>query len=72
MSYQIVTKNYTLHKEKMTTQLKMTLVFKGCVRYIFAILFFKSKREHLSNQKKRFLFHFKSSFRSGENQILVF
>ena len=23
--------------------------FKGCVRYIFASLFFQSKREHLSN-----------------------
>ena len=23
--------------------------FKGCVRYIFASFFFKSKREHLSN-----------------------
>ena len=23
--------------------------FKGCVRYIFANLFFKSKQEHLSN-----------------------
>ena len=29
-------------------QLTAELV-KGCVRYIFASLFFKSKREHLSN-----------------------
>ena len=46
--------------------------FKGCVRYIFASVFFKSKREHLSNEEKCFLFHFKSSFRSQENQILEF
>ena len=46
--------------------------FKGCVRYIFANLFFKSKREHLWNLEKCFLFHFKSSFRYRENQILVF
>ena len=43
---------------------------KGCVHYIFAGLFFKSKRERLSNQEKSSLFHFKSSFRSRENQIL--
>ena len=42
----------------------------GCVRYIFASLFFKSKRQHLSNQEKCFLFRFKSSFCSQENQIL--
>ena len=45
---------------------------KSCVRYIFAILFFKSKGEHLWNLEKCFLLHFKSSFRSPENQILVF
>ena len=35
--------------------------FEGCVRYIFASLFSKSKGEH-----------FKSSFRSSDNQILTF
>ena len=35
---------------------------KGCVRYIFASLFCKAKREYLSNKKKCFSFHFKSSF----------
>ena len=45
---------------------------KGCVRYIFASLFFKSKLEHLSNWESCFLFHFKISFRSQENQILEF
>ena len=37
-----------------------------------ASLFFKAKRKHLSNQDKCFLFHYKSSFRSRENQILEF
>ena len=37
---------------------------KGYVRYIFANLFFTSKREHLQNKEKYFLFHFESSFRS--------
>ena len=35
---------------------------KGCVRYIFASLFCMSKREHLRNKEKCFLFHFESSF----------
>ena len=47
-------------------------MFKGCVGYIFASLFFKSKQEYLSNYEKCFLFHFKSSFRSRENQISKF
>ena len=47
-------------------------VIKGCARYIFASLFFKSKGEHLWNKGKCFLFHFKSSFRSWDNQILTF
>ena len=46
-------------------------IIKGCVDYIFAGLFFKPKREHLSKEKY-FLFHFRISFRSGENQILEF
>ena len=45
---------------------------KGCVRYIFATLFFKSKLEYLSNWERCFLFHFKSFFHSQENQILEF
>ena len=48
------------------------MILKGCVRYIFASLFFKSKLEHLSNWERCFLFHFKSSFRSQEYQILEF
>ena len=46
--------------------------FKGCVRYIFTSLFFKPKLERLSNWERCFLFHFKSSFLSQENQILEF
>ena len=45
---------------------------EGCVHYIFASLFFKSKRQHSWNCGKCFLFHFKSSFHSRENQILEF
>ena len=47
-------------------------LFKGCVRYIFAGLFFKSKLEHLSNCERCLLFHFKSSFSFQENQMLEF
>ena len=39
---------------------------------MFANLIFNSKLEHLSNWERCFLFHFKSSFRSQENQILEF
>ena len=45
------------------------LTLSGHNRYIFPILFFKSKGEHLGNKEQSFLFHFKSSFRSRENQI---
>ena len=45
---------------------------KSCVRYIFASLFFKSKRERLWNLEKCVLFHLKISFRSRENQIVEF
>ena len=45
---------------------KMYSSVKGCIHYVFASFFFKCKRE----QEKCFLFHFKSSFRSQENQIL--
>ena len=47
-------------------------VFKGCVHCIFTRLILKSKREHLWNLEKCFLFHFKSSFHSRENQSLEF
>ena len=46
--------------------------FKGCVHYIFASLYCMFKRQHFWNKKKRFSFHFESSFRSWDNQILTF
>ena len=45
---------------------------KACFRYIFTSLFCMSKREHLWNKEKCFSFHFESSFRSWDNQILYF
>ena len=46
--------------------------FKGWVPYIFTSLFCMPKREDLWNKEKCFLFHFESSFRSWDNQILNF
>ena len=40
---------------------KKSTCFKGYVRYIFASLFYWSKREHFRNKEKCFLFHFESS-----------
>ena len=44
-------------------------MLKGCVRYIFASLFGMSRRDHLPDKEKCFLFHFKSSSRSWDNQL---
>ena len=41
---------------------KQAGLFKGCVCYGFASLFCMSKREHLRNEEKCFLFHLKSFF----------
>ena len=58
-----------------------TLFLNGFYMYIFlwrlcplhfASLFCMSKGEHLWNKEKCFLFHFESSFRSWDNQILNF
>ena len=49
---------------------KMLDLLKGCVCYIFASLFCMSKREHLQNKEKRFLFHFKCSSRQSTFNIL--
>ena len=46
--------------------------FKGCVRYIFASMFFMSKRQHFQNKEKCLLFHLESSFCFWDNQILTF
>ena len=40
--------------------------------YIFASLFWMAKGEHFWNKKRCFLFHFKTSFCSWDNQILIF
>ena len=61
-----------LSKAFDTVDHSILLILQYCVRYIFASLFFRSKQEHLSTWRKCFLFHFKSSFRSRENQILEF
>ena len=45
---------------------------KGYIHYIFASLFFMSKREHLWNKEECFSFHLESSFHSWDNQILTF
>ena len=45
---------------------------KGCICYIFASLFWKSKIENLWNKVKCFLFHSKSSFHLWDNQNLTF
>ena len=48
-------------KSESLTRQKLTQI-KGCVRYIFASLFFKSKLEHLSKWERCF-FSRKSNFR---------
>ena len=58
--------------EKDENLREMLYRVKGCLRYIFASLFCKSKKEHLWNLEKCFLFHFKNSFRFRENHIFIF
>ena len=53
--------------EKLTANVSLKVVSAT-----FLLVWFKSKREHLRNKEKCFLFHFKSSFRSRENQISEF
>ena len=43
-----------------------------CVCYIFTSLFCMSKRMHFWQKKRCLLFHFRSSFRSWDYQILTF
>ena len=57
---------------KLWSTTKKMFSIKGCVCYIFASLFCMSKRKHLQNKGKCFLFHFKSSCRSWDNQLLTF
>ena len=46
--------NYCICFEDIAEKLSL---LKGYVRYIFAVLFFKSKREYFWNYEKSFLFH---------------
>ena len=50
--------------------LPFLLLLKVASATFVLVCFFKSKRKHFSNYEKCFLFHFKSSFRLRENQIL--
>ena len=68
------TKSYTsaLFDKLLSTVVKCLCGLKAVSATFLPVCFFKSKREHLSNYKKCFLFYFKTSFRSRENQILKF
>ena len=62
-------------KVKVTPKQCITSVGKiliGYVHYIFARSLCMSKRQHLWNKEKCFLFHFESYFHSWDNQILTF
>ena len=48
------------------------VIKEGCICCIFASFYCMPKREHLWNTEKYFLFHFESSSRSRDNQILNF
>ena len=60
------------------TKMNQKCVFEVLCKVLDCFLFrinyneISSKLEHLSNWERCFLFHFKSSFRSQENQILEF
>ena len=60
-----------LAMDSLKEQLQVTGL-KGCVRCIFADLFYMSKTKHLWNKENKILFHFESSFCSWDNQILTF
>ena len=53
-----------------TPKILKSYILKGCFRYIFASLFCLSKKGHLWNKEKCFLFPFESCFRSWDNWIL--
>ena len=60
------------HRIVVNKVLDEAVLHKGCVRYNFACLFFRFKRENLWNKEECFLFHLESSFRSWDNQIVTF
>ena len=53
-----------------TPEILKSYILKGCFCYIFASLFCLSKKGHLWNKEKCFLFPFESSFLSWNKQIL--
>ena len=53
-----------------TPEILKSYILKGCFCYIFASLFCLSKKGHLWNKEKCFLFPFESCFRSWDNWIL--
>ena len=67
-------KDCLAHEKKNSFSLAIQdyYLIKGCVCYIFAILFFMSKWEHLRKKEECSLFHLESSFPSWDNQILNF
>ena len=64
--------NSTFFLRNIDSVIELARTFTGCVCYIITSLFCKSKGRHLWNKEKCFLFHFKSSFHSWDNQILTF
>ena len=63
---------YIFHLILVGIPSSLILTVKGCVRYIFAGLFFIFRREHLRNKEKCFLLHLESSICPWDNQILTF
>ena len=61
------------HSAKWNTFSKFEFIALKFVSATFLIVcFFKFKEKHFSNWEKYFLFHFRSSFCCGEDQILEF
>ena len=70
-------KSYTERKGDPIEENQLSRFFskKTCLKVMpatFLRFSFTSKREHLWNKEKRFLFYLESSFRSWNNQILTF
>ena len=56
----------------LTSRVHKNVIYTSFICYIFVSVFCISKREHLWNEEKCFLFHFESSFRSWNNQTVTF
>ena len=64
----IATVFFIIINNKISSRI-LRVILKDCVHYIFASLFCLSKRQHLWNKEKCFLFNFESSFCSWDNQF---